>query len=52
VLSAIAVHFILDDKPELIGSAANGDAYSDMAKWIVARLLYAVPPSIQPNAGE
>jgi hypothetical protein len=52
VLSAIAVHYILDDHPELIASAADGDAHDSMATWIVARLLHAVQPSIQPRAGE
>jgi hypothetical protein len=41
-LSAIAVHYILDDQPELIASAADGKAHDGMASWIVARLLYAM----------
>jgi hypothetical protein len=52
VLSAIAVHFVLDDQPELIASAADEEAHDSMATWIVARLLHALQPSIRPKAGE
>jgi hypothetical protein len=52
VLSAIAVHYILDDHPDLIARAADGEAHDSLATWIVARLLHAVQPSIQHKAGE
>jgi hypothetical protein len=52
VLTAIATHYVLDDNPELIARATDGEAHDSMATWIVARLLYAVQPSIQLKAGE
>jgi hypothetical protein len=52
-LAAIAVHYVLDDKPELIDHAApaDGEAYGDMAAWIMARLLYALQPFVNAKAG-
>jgi hypothetical protein len=47
-LAAVAVHYVLDEKPELIARATLGEEYEryDIATWIVARLLSALQPSL------
>jgi hypothetical protein len=43
-LAAIAVHFVLDDKPESIALPAAWQECGSMATWIIARLLHALQP--------
>jgi hypothetical protein len=44
-LAAIAVHYLLDDKPELVVRAAEPKAFDNepMSAWVIAQLLHAIP---------